>query len=140
MASLENSVWKRTLLRLAKLHPMARLFRNNRGTAYAGPGFTMKRGQTYTAEGGERVITRPRLIEFGLTNGSGDGIGWQTVTITPDMIGKRIAVFLSVETKSATGKPKKEQINWRDQVQNAGGIAVIISDAEQLDLRLPNIG
>lgn len=139
MAMKENEVWKRSLLRAGQLYPTARLFRNNVGSGWTGPGFNLRPGQVYTAKGGERVISVPRPVEFGLTKGSGDGIGWRTITITPDMVGRRIAVFTSLETKAGRGRATKEQINWCNQVNSAGGIALVINDPDQLNLELPDI-
>lgn len=66
-----------------------------------------------------------RWITSGLAKGSADLIGWQTVEITPDMVGMKLAVFLSVEVKSGSGKIRPEQENWKAQVEKAGGIAAI---------------
>lgn len=137
MAIGESNVFKRCLLAAARRFPGVRLFRNNVGSAWQGPGFTLKPGQVYRAEGGERVITQPRHLDFGLHAGSGDGIGWHSIEITPDMVGRRVAVFVSLETKSRTGRMRPEQINWLQQVQAAGGIAVVANDPDQLSLELP---
>lgn len=42
---------------------------------------------------------RGNVIRYGLCNGSSDLIGWTPVTITDDMVGKRIAVFTAIEVK-----------------------------------------
>lgn len=76
-----------------------------------------------------------RLVSFGLCVGSSDIIGYRTITITPDMVGERIAVFSAVEVKSLTGRPTKEQIAFISNVQSAGGnagIARSVSDAEKI--------
>jgi hypothetical protein len=76
-----------------------------------------------------------RLVTFGLARGSADLIGWRTVTITPDMVGQRIAVFTSIEVKTPTGRVRSEQQAWLGTVQSAGGIAGIarsIADATQI--------
>ena len=41
-----------------------------------------------------------RPVQFGLARGSADLIGWTTRTITPDMVGQRVAVFTSIEVKT----------------------------------------
>jgi hypothetical protein len=64
-----------------------------------------------------------RLVTFGLARGSADLIGWRTVTITPDMVGQRIAVFTSIEVKTPTGRVRSEQQAWLACVQESGGIA-----------------
>jgi hypothetical protein len=64
-----------------------------------------------------------RPVQFGLTRGSADLIGWRTVIITPDMVGQRIAVFTSIEVKTPTGRVRSEQQAWLACVQESGGIA-----------------
>ena len=64
-----------------------------------------------------------RLVTFGLARGSADLIGWRTVTITPDMVGRRLAVFTSLEVKTATGRLTPAQHAWLGAVHQAGGIA-----------------
>jgi hypothetical protein len=74
-------------------------------------------------------------VRYGLQPGSSDLIGWRTVTITPDMVGQRIAVFTSIEVKTPTGRVKPEQQQWLDAVQAAGGIAGVarsVEDAQAL--------
>lgn len=64
-----------------------------------------------------------RLVTFGLARGSADLIGWRTVTVTPDMVGQRIAVFTSIEVKTPTGRLTPAQQAWLGVVRGAGGIA-----------------
>ena len=71
-----------------------------------------------------------RPVQFGLAKGSSDLIGWTTRTITPDMVGQRIAVFTSIEVKTATGRLRPEQRQWLDAVAAAGGIAGVARSVE----------
>ena len=64
-----------------------------------------------------------RPIQFGLTRGSADLIGWRTITITPEMVGQRVAVFTSIEVKTPTGRLTPAQSAWLGTVRGAGGIA-----------------
>jgi hypothetical protein len=76
-----------------------------------------------------------RPVSFGLCKGSADLIGWTTRTITADMVGQQVAVFTSIEVKSATGRPTPEQRAWLAAVETAGGIAGVarsVADAEAL--------
>ena len=78
-----------------------------------------------------------RPVSFGLCKGSADLIGWRTVTITPEMVGQQVAVFTSIEVKTATGRVRPEQQQWLNAVQAAGGIAAVarsVADCEQLGL------
>ena len=86
-----------------------RLFRNNTGTLRDANG---------------------RPVQFGLAVGSADLIGWTTRTITPDMVGQQVAVFTSIEAKSASGRLRPEQQQWLDAVQAAGGIAGVARSVE----------
>lgn len=76
-------------------------------------------------------LKNPRRIEFGLTPGAGDLIGWRKITITPEMVGMQIAQFTSVEVKTATGKLRAGQGNWQYQVNDAGGFAVVARSVEE---------
>ena len=84
-------------------YPMT--FRNDCGMAFVGP--DLKR------------------IKYGLFPGSGDRIGWRTIIITPDMIGARIAQFLSVEIKTRHDRLSNAQRRWADAVVRDGGRAEI---------------
>lgn len=107
----EATVLHRTMLALSKLG--ARVFRNNVGVAVA-------------PKGG--------IVRYGLCNGSSDIIGWHTVTITPDMIGKKVAVFVAIETKSEKGRASQEQKNFVERVQEAGGISGIVKSPEEAEV------
>ena len=107
MAKEESNISKRIMLKLSE---SCRIFRNNVGL--------------FTTNTGAKVKT-------GLCKGSSDLIGWHTVEITPDMIGKKIGIFLAVEVKSAKGRASEQQLNFIDKVKEAGGIAFIArSDSE----------
>jgi len=73
-----------------------------------------------------------RLVRYGLCTGSADLIGWQSVVITPDMVGKRFARFVSIEVKTPTGRLSPEQETWRQAVLKAGGIAVVARSVDDI--------
>lgn len=76
-----------------------------------------------------------RPVQFGLARGSADLIGWRTITITPDMVGQRLAVFTSLEVKTFTGRLTPAQHNWLGAVRGAGGMAGVarsVADALQI--------
>lgn len=81
-----------------------------------------------------------RLVQFGLAKGSADLIGWRTVTITPEMVGQRLAVFTSLEIKTPTGRLAPTQRAWMGAVLKAGGIGGVartVSDAHHIVANLP---
>lgn len=77
-----------------------------------------------------------RMIQYGVCNpGGSDLIGWTPVVITPDMVGKTLAVFTACEVKAPNGRPTEHQLNFIAQVLRAGGFAGIArspQDALQL--------
>lgn len=86
-----------------------------------------------------------RPVRYGLANESkeinkriksADLIGWETIVITPDMVGQRVARFLSVETKAEgwrynpNDEHEQAQMRWANMVNEAGGRAVFATGPE----------
>lgn len=109
-------------IRLACSRDDARLFRNNVGQGWIG---RMER------RGRDVLLRDARPLQAGLSRGSADLIGWKTVTITPDMVGQRVAVFASVEVKAARGSVRPDQRTWLELVRAAGGIAGVVRSVEE---------
>ena len=112
------------ILRAAGSKRHVRLFRNQVGEGYVGKALRDPEGV---------FLADARHVRMGLFPGSGDLIGWRTVTITEDMIGASVAQFLSIEIKTATGKVKPEQLNWMEQINMAGGHAIIVRSISDTD-------
>ncbi|MDA8230750.1 MAG: VRR-NUC domain-containing protein [Magnetospirillum sp.] len=100
--------------------PGVRLFRNQVGHGAA--------GQIIGRPGPGLLVVRGNPVTMGLAPGSPDLIGWRTLTVTDDMVGQRIAVFVGLEVKTATGRASPEQRNFIDVLDRAGGIAAIVRD------------
>ena len=128
MTASESNVQSRVRMRAVEL--MMRLWRNNRGAFKDATG---------------------RWVRYGLANDSKDIghrlrahdlIGWRRVVITPDMVGKVIAQFTSVECKpgdwrapnpgTETYEHYEGQVAWRDLVNREGGFSLIVTDPTQL--------
>lgn len=104
---------RRIMYRISHI-PGVRLFRNNVGMAIQQDG---------------------RRIRYGLFPGSSDLIGWKSVEITPEMVGRKVAVFTAVEVKTPKGRLSAAQKNFIDVVREHGGIAgVARTKAEGIDL------
>lgn len=73
------------------------------------------------------------IVRFGLCPGSGDLIGWTETTVTPEMVGRKVAVFTSVEVKSDKGKLRHDQENWLKVIQVAGGFAIVARSPEEAE-------
>lgn len=79
---------------------------------------------------------RGNVIRYGLCNGSSDLIGWTPVTITEDMVGKRIAVFTAVEVKKnkrGSYRATEGQKAFISAVLNNGGFAGVADCNKDLE-------
>jgi hypothetical protein len=101
-----------TRARLAASRLGMKLFRNNSG------GFKDDRGT---------------WIRYGVASpGGSDLIGWYPYQIESRDVGRTVAVFVALETKSTRGRATKEQINFIERVRDDGGIAEIIRSDEDV--------
>jgi hypothetical protein len=98
--------------RLVNLQPNERLFRINAGSGWA--------GKIVKKEGKFLILANAAQLHAAPT-GWGDLCGWTTVTVTPEMVGKEIAVFTMEEVK-ATGKLSAAQKRFRNIILRMGGI------------------
>lgn len=115
--------WLKAVIRKTISRGAVRVFNNP-----VGKGFI---GEIISFIDGKLTLVKPRRIAFGLMKGSGDLIGWKSLIITPDMVGKKIAVFLSVEVKAPGEKSKPHQLVWQEAVRAAGGIADAVDSVEK---------
>lgn len=58
---------------------------------------------------GALVDQQGRFVRFGLCKGSSDLIGLRALEITPEMVGQRLAQFVALEVKIASGAVSPEQ-------------------------------
>ena len=133
----EGKIWRDIRDKLSK-GPM-RLFRNEVGNGVAirhKHAFTRQAIITACCELAAKMGGSGARIHFGLAVGSGDLIGLRTITITPEMVGRKVAVFTSCETKTATGGIREEQRNWQRFVNEAGGVAVIVRSLDDAENKL----
>lgn len=102
----------------------ATLFRVNTGTGWVGgrPIKVTRDGMMKVSKG-DVLIPQGRPFKAGLHVGGGDLFGWQSIVITSEMVGKKVAVVVNLECKYGTGRLSPEQKNFIDQVNDAGGIA-----------------
>jgi hypothetical protein len=119
---MESNNMKRIMLAMGSIKE-TRLFRNNVAFAYVGR-IVSKTPNTITL-----VDWRP--LHAGLCKGSSDLIGWHTVEITPEMVGKKIAVFTAIEVKGEKGKASAEQVQFINAVNMSGGAAGVATTAEE---------
>jgi hypothetical protein len=127
-AQVQRDLWR-------ELAGVSTLFRSN-----SGKGFLSNMGpsgvQWHTD--GSVTIQAARPVGLGLALTSGDTVpgltdltGYTTVVITPEMVGRKVAVFTGMEVKrSKGGERKKHQVNYAMNVANAGGIAGFANSVE----------
>lgn len=75
-------------------------------------------------------------LAFGLSKGSGDLIGFRIVTVTPEMVGRQVAVFTSVEVKTDAGRESPEQTAWREYIASVGGVAMVARSVDEAQSEL----
>ncbi len=74
-----------------------------------------------------------RWIAYGVCNpGGSDLIGYRTIIVTPEMVGRRLAIFTAIEGKTGRATTTPEQANFISAVYQAGGIAVIARPGEDV--------
>ena len=91
-------------------------------------GTTMFRNNVGVAEKVDKNTGKKYWVRFGLCEGSSDLIGITPVTVTQDMVGKKLGVFTAVEVKKdvtkAYAKHRMEtQQRFIDFVNKNGGFA-----------------
>jgi hypothetical protein len=109
----------------------ARLFTNNTGVAYTEQGRPVFFGLGNDGVKDSESIRTP------------DDVGFTIVTITPEMVGKKIAVFTAIDAKKLgfvlkdtypKGSREYGQKKFFDIVINANGIAGFASSAADVDI------
>lgn len=106
----ETNVWRQVLLDASKL--AYRLLRNQRYKGFSDKGFFVDAGL-----GGD---------------GGSDLIGYKIVTITPEMVGKKVAVFAALEAKKGKNGATADQIKFINAVRLNGGIAGVFRSIDDV--------
>ena len=116
----EHEIQQRILLACGS--GIARLWRNNVGTSWAGQATKITPGNIRAVAAalrpGDVVVRQGRPLHAGLCVGSSDLIGYRQVN--------GVAQFVALEVKSTTGRPTKEQSQFIDHIKGAGGVAGIV--------------
>jgi hypothetical protein len=96
---------------LSNLPENMRMFRTNSGMAWAGK----------SVRKDDAIIIKNARPFHGMPEGWPDLTGWETVVITPDMVGQKIAVFSVVEVKTGSTKLSKKQNQFKELILKMGG-------------------
>lgn len=113
-----------------------KLFRANVGKAWASNDVVKVTRKMPVVMGPRDVLLKnARPFDTGLPPGFTDLFGYVIETITPDMVGQKIARFIGPEVKDDTGKPSPLQSTFISVVNSDGGRAGVVrsvEDAERL--------
>ncbi len=102
------------------------LFRNNNGVLKNENGVPVRYGLANETKEENKIYK------------SSDLIGWRTVTVTPEMVGRTVAIFCTFEAKPSDWRPalsgekfdhEQAQMRWIDMVVAAGGEGAILTGA-----------
>lgn len=113
-------------IRLAASENGCTLFRVNVGQGYTGNGTTRHKN-------GDVTVKNARPFNTGVPKGYSDLSGYKKITITPDMVGKSVAVAVFAEVKTANGKIRDEQVNFIQRAKNAGCIAGVVRSVDDFE-------
>ena len=100
------------------------LFRNNVGRFWSGRITSQKNGIT--------TLQNARLVVCGFGEGSSDQIGFSSIQITQEMVGKNIAIFTAIEIKSKSVRVTDEQLKFLKFIESKGGIALVYRDGQNI--------
>lgn len=79
-----------------------------------------------------RAMNDPdRIVKVG-TPGVADTMLFVSTKITPDMVGKTIAVPLAAEIKTKTGQQTEVQRNWQQCFEARGGVYRVVRTPEEM--------
>lgn len=112
-------------------HGAVRLFRINVGQAWTGREVIQGRGQQVTLRRGDILLRQAHPLRTGVPVGYADLTGWRSVEVTPDMVGRRLAVFAAVEVKAPRGRVSSEQARFLSVVSDAGGFAGVARSVDE---------
>lgn len=107
---------------------LATLFRGNVGNAWTG-------NQIERKSNGSVLIQDARLFTTGLPAGFPDLFGVRSIEITPEMVGKKMALFTFLEVKQPGKRPtvaQQRMVNFLCEAGCRGGIAHSVEEAAAL--------
>lgn len=121
----ETDVLNRWLKRWTR---WGRFFRVHVGQYWAG------RPVKRWTSGGVQYVTlaAAQQVQMGV-KGQADWNGWHSMVITPDMVGRTVAVYVAVEGKAGdAGRVSPEQDQHLNIVRQAGGIGIVVRSPDDI--------
>lgn len=130
--SISEGALLRTLL-LCASELGARLFRNQRGV------YTIAQDDCKSCQ------RFGRKISTGMANGAPDLVGWMPVVVTPDMVGRTVALFVGIEAKrpgtelsvhgyrAEPGRLSEDQRRFLTALETAGAVQGVVRSVAELE-------
>lgn len=107
------------------------IFRANVGRGWTGQTANM----VLNPQVNRLTLTNPRPFSTGLPIGFPDLFGLKPITITPDMVGQHVAIFVALEVKDTGGRVSEKQKNMLSFLQQQGaraGVVRSVADAVRI--------
>lgn len=104
---------------LQNLPSNKRLFAINAGMGW--------QGELVRRDGNLVILKNPRPLHAA-PKGWPDLCGWETIEVTEEMVGQKLAVFVGEEIKAGSDTMKPAQKKFRDLLEKMGGIFRIVRD------------
>jgi hypothetical protein len=127
----ETALMNRIVLGVCRAMRNVRMFRNDVRQGWCGNAQRFGGPATVDVRAGDVLIRGAHPLHAGLCDGSSDHIGLTIITVLPQHVGAKIAVFTGVESKTGDGRESKEQVKWRKFLRAAGAIAVTARSPEE---------
>jgi hypothetical protein len=102
---------------LSSLPENKRLFKINAGRGW--------QGKVVKHTGDTLILKNPQPV-FMAPTGWPDLCGWETVTVTPEMVGQKVAIFTGEEVKAGKDRLTKEQSSFGKLIERMGGIFRVV--------------
>lgn len=122
MDKSEHQIQDEIRLRLGMIDDVT-IFRANVGEGWTGSNVS----HSYDTV----TIKNARRFKTGLPNGFPDLFGIRSVVVTPDMVGKRVALFAFIEVKKPHGRISENQKHMHKFLLDCGAIGGIAHSADE---------
>lgn len=77
---------------------------------------------------------RGTWVAYGLYPGSPDLVGWMPVVVTPDMVGRTVALFVGIEAKRPDGgRVSEDQRRFLTALEQSGAVQGVVRSVAELE-------
>lgn len=90
-------------------------------------------GGKVIAHDGKRVVIENPTQIVGAVAGTSDLIGFRSLQVTQDMVGKTIAQFIAIEVKKPGERPRENQIAYLNMVNKRGGVGIWVDNVDKVE-------